>query len=130
MNGLRCQVATLTILLSLAIAVRAQQAGVAKMSFRNAAVVEGAENSMVREIQSAVIIPGETHEDLWVHPNLVTIPGDPIRIELALRSTDRRGGDRHTVWNYFRTDDDFESLRPIACCAGPHRPVAGAGKRP
>ena len=76
-------------------------------------VVAGAEASIVREIASAVILPGSAHDDLWVHPNLVTIPGNPIQFELALRSTDRRGGDRHTVFNYFRTDDDFGHLHPI-----------------
>lgn len=50
-------------------------------------------NSLVRDVEAMVIIPGESHEDLWVHPNLVTIPGDPVRIELALRATDRRGGE-------------------------------------
>ncbi len=95
------------------IAVHAQQGGVAKMSFQNAEVVKGAEISFVREIETAVIIPGEIHEDLWVHPNLVTIPGNPIQIELALRSTDRGGGDRHTIFNYFRTEDDFQTLQPI-----------------
>jgi len=93
------------------------------MSFRSAQVVKGAENSLVREIESAVIVPGETHEDLWVHPNLVTVPGNPIQIELALRSTDRRGGDKHTLFNYFRTDDEFQSLRPIA------KPTAPAWRR-
>ncbi len=76
-------------------------------------IVMGAEDSIVREIASAVIIPGNVHDDLWVHPNLVTIPGNPIQLELSLRSTDRRGGDRHTVFNYFRTDDNFGHLHPI-----------------
>ncbi|PHS12118.1 MAG: hypothetical protein COA78_08740 [Blastopirellula sp.] len=84
-----------------------------ELSFQNPDVVKGAENSIVREIASAVIIPGETHKDLWVHPNLVTTPGNPIETELSLRTTDRSGGDRHTVVHYFRTDDDFQSLLPI-----------------
>jgi len=85
----------------------------AELSFRNPDIVGGAEDSIVREVASAVIIPGRAHDDLWVHPNLVTIPGNPIQVEMALRSTDRRGGDKHTVFNYFRTDDDFRSLCPI-----------------
>jgi len=83
------------------------------MSFRNPEVVKGADSSIVQNIASAVIIPGDTHEDLWGHPNLVTIPGNPVQIEVALRSTDRRGGDRQTAFNHFRTDDDFQSLQPI-----------------
>lgn len=107
------RIATLTALFSLVIAVHAQQQEGNKMSFRNAKVIKGSENSIVREIESAVIIPGQTHEDLWVHPNLVTIPGDPIKMEISLRSTDRKGGDRHTVFNYFQTADDFQTLGPI-----------------
>jgi hypothetical protein len=83
------------------------------LSFQNPGIVNGAEDSIVREVASAVIIPGCAHEDLWVHPNLVTIPGNPVQMELALRTTDRRGGDRHTDLHYFRTDDDFGSLYPI-----------------
>jgi hypothetical protein len=117
------RVVMLTVLLAPVIAVRAQQEGVVKMSFRNIQVIKGAQNSIIREIESAVIIPGEAHEDLWVHPNLVTVPGNPIRIELALRSTDRKGGDRHTLFNYFRTDDDFQSLLPL------DKPTAPAWRR-
>jgi hypothetical protein len=73
-------------------------------------VISGAPSSLVRQVESSVIITGDTHEELWVHPNLVTVPGDPVSIELAFRSTDRRGGDRHTTFNYLRTDDDFRSL--------------------
>lgn len=94
-----------------------------RVSFQDPVVTKGADESIVRHVESAVIIPGDTHNDLWVHPNLVTVPGDPIVIELALRSTDRRGGDRHTVFNYFRTDDYFQTLRPIA------EPTAAAWKR-
>ena len=103
----------LTIFFSHLTAANAREEKLLHTSFQNPIVVKGAKESIVREVESAVIIPGDTHHHLWVHPNLVTIPGDPIRIELALRSTDRRGGDRHTVFNYFRTDDDFQNLRPI-----------------
>ena len=94
-----------------------------RVSFQDPVVTKGADESIVRHVESAVISPGDTHNDLWVHPNLVTIPGEPIVIELALRSTDRRGGDRHTVFNYFRTDDYFQTLRPIP------EPTAAAWKR-
>ena len=87
-------------------------------SFQNPVVTQGAEESVVRQIESAVIILGDTHDDLWVHPNLVSVPGNPIIIELSLRSTDRQGGDKHTVANYFRTDNSFQSMRPIAEPAG------------
>jgi len=104
----------LTVFLSFVVAGNAQAEGTPQMSFRNPMVIKSNKESIVREIESAVIIPGDTHEDLWVHPNLVTIPGDPITIELMIRSTDRRGGDRHSTYNYFRTDDDFNTIRPIA----------------
>ena len=84
-----------------------------KLSFRNPDSVDGAKDSIIRTVASAVIIPGDTHKDLWVHPNMATIPGDPIKIELELRSTDRNGRDKHTVCHYFRTDDDFRHLYPI-----------------
>jgi len=94
--------------------LRVREGSYRRMSFQDPVVTEGAAKSIVRHIESAVVIPGDTHEDLWVHPNLVTIPGDPVAIEFALRSTDRRGGDRHAVFHYFRSDDLFQTVRPIS----------------
>ena len=102
-----------TVLVWLVLSASASGGEMGDLSFQNPDIVSGAEISIVREIASAVIIPGCSHDDLWVHPNLVTIPGNPIQVELALRSTDRRGGDRHTRFNYFRTSDHFGSLHPI-----------------
>jgi hypothetical protein len=78
-----------------------------------AIVTHGAEGSLVREIESSVIIPGDSHDDLWVHPELMSLPGDPLVIELRLKSTDRFGKDRHEQWLAFRTDDKFETLSAI-----------------
>lgn len=83
------------------------------MTFEDPIMTTGAAESLVQDVRSAVIIPGESHEDLWVHPNVVAIPGNPVVIELSLRSTDRNGEDRHSTFNYFRTEDDFKTLRPI-----------------
>ena len=114
----RQRIVILAALFSLVIAGNAQEEGSLQMSFQSPMAIRGAKESIVQEIESAVIIPGDTHEDLWVHPNLVTTPGDPIAIELALRSTDRKGRDKHTVFNCFRTDDDFKTIHPIAECSG------------
>ncbi len=103
----------ITALIFLIVSADAPGGKMTKLSFRNPKTVDGADDSIVRSVASAVIIPGSAHEDLWVHPNLVTVPGDPIQVELALRSTDRRGGDKHTLFNYLRTEDDFQSLHPI-----------------
>ena len=78
---------------------------------------------LVKWHEASVIIAGGSHEDLWVHPNLVTIPGDPIVVEVALRSTDREGKDAHAETHYFRTDDDFASL------SGAEKAEAEAWKR-
>jgi hypothetical protein len=102
-----------TALVWLLLSARAPGGEMGKLSFQNPDIVDGAEDSIIREIASGVIIPGRAHEDLWVHPNLVTIPGNPIQMELALRSTDRRGSDKHTVFSCFRTGDDFGTLYPI-----------------
>jgi hypothetical protein len=87
--------------------------GIDRLSFLNPIITNGADESLVQIIESAVIIPGDTHEDLWVHPELVTIPGKPIVIEFRARTTDRYGKDQHTEWHYFRTDDFFQTLHSI-----------------
>lgn len=85
-----------------------------RMTFGNPIVTQGAVGSLVRQVESAVIIPGDTHEDLWVHPELMTIPGQPLVIELRARTTDRLGKDKHSTWHYFRTDDAFRTLQPLS----------------
>jgi len=84
-----------------------------QVGFKNPIITNGADESLVQKIESAVIIPGGKHEKLWVHPEVVTIPGTPIVCELRVRTTDRRGRDHHTDWHYFQTDDYFQSFRSI-----------------
>lgn len=86
-------------------------------------IINGADGSLVGSIESSVIIPGDTHDDLWVHPEVVTIPGNPIVLELRARTTDRRGRDQHSLFHYFRTKDFFQTLSPI------EEPVAEAWNR-
>lgn len=83
------------------------------LSFSEPLITYGADESLVQRIESAVIIPGDSHKDLWVHPEIVTIPGDSIVCELRARTTDRCGGDYHTKWHYFRTYDFFKSIYPV-----------------
>ncbi len=83
------------------------------LSFKDPTIIDGAEGSIIKRIESAVIIPEDFHEDLWVTPTLVTIPGNPIICELVARTTDRKGADKHTIAHYFRTDDFFETLQPV-----------------
>ncbi len=85
-----------------------------RLGFREPIVTQGAEGSLVLRVESAVIIPGNTHDELWVHPEVLTVPGKPIVSELRARTTDRFGKDAHSTWHYFRTDDAFFSLRPLA----------------
>lgn len=82
-------------------------------AFQQPQEAKGADKSLVDKIESDVIIPGASHEALWVHPEVVTIPGDPIICELRARETDRRGKDQHTTWHYFQSADFFASLQPI-----------------
>jgi len=91
----------------------AQENDLQQLGFEDPIVTKGGESSIVSHAESAVIIPGETHDALWVHPELMTIPGDPIIIEMRARTTDRRGGDRHRAWHYFQTKDYFNTLQPI-----------------
>jgi len=84
-----------------------------KVDYSNAIVKEGAAESIIREIESVVIIPGSAHTGLWVHPELMTSPGDPVQIELRVRDTDRKGADQHKDWNCFKTDANFQTLQPI-----------------
>lgn len=83
------------------------------LGFANPIVTPGAAASLVRQAESAVIIPGGAHEELWVHPELFSIPGDPVAIEFRARTTDRLGKDAHATWHYFRTEDAFRSLSPL-----------------
>lgn len=92
----------------------AAEGGWVRPSVTNALVTQGAEGSLVKQIESAVIVPGEAHEELWVHPEIMTIPGTPIIAELRARSTDRLGKDHHTQWHYFLSDDSFKTLRPVS----------------
>src|SRR3546814_19099136 len=57
-------------------------------------------------------MPGKSHEDLWVHPELVSVPGTG-RVELRVRATDRRGKDQHSDLIYFSTIDSFKTLQPL-----------------
>lgn len=85
----------------------------ARLGFADPIITQGAERSLVSQIESAVIIPGSAHEELWVHPEVMTIPGNPVVVELRARTTDRLGKDQHTTWHYFRTDDSFRTLQPM-----------------
>ncbi|MGM0531815.1 MAG: non-reducing end alpha-L-arabinofuranosidase family hydrolase [Bacteroidota bacterium] len=76
----------------------AQENELQQLGFDDPIVTQGDESSIVSYAESSVIIPGDTHEKLWVHPELMTIPGDPIIIEMRARTTDRSGGDRHNEW--------------------------------
>ena len=84
-----------------------------KLGFAEPIVTKGADGSLVRQVESAVIIPGNTHEELWVHPEVMTVPGNPVVVELRTRTTDRLGKDQHTTWHYFRADDSFRTLQPV-----------------
>jgi hypothetical protein len=97
--------------------------GTDRLSFLNPIITYGADESLVQIIESAVIIPGDTHEDLWVRPELVTIPGNPIVIELRTFTTDRKGKDQHAAWHFFKTNDLFKILSSI------EEPFAEAWKR-
>ncbi|OGV68859.1 MAG: hypothetical protein A2283_10935 [Lentisphaerae bacterium RIFOXYA12_FULL_48_11] len=81
--------------------------------FVNPIITQGADGSLIGKVESAVIIPGSVHEELWVHPEVMTIPGNPVVIELRARTTDRLGHDKHTTWHYFRTEDLFRTLKPV-----------------
>ncbi len=83
------------------------------LGFRNPVVVQGATGSIVDRVETAVIVPGIYHDDLWVNPEFFITPDNPPGVELRIRSTDRRGLDQHTLWHYFKSDDLCGSLQPI-----------------
>ena len=85
-----------------------------RLGFREPIIATGAEASLVRQVESAVIIPGNAHQELWVHPEIMTLPGEPLVVELRARTTDRLGKDAHTTWHYFSTDDAFRTLKPLS----------------
>ncbi len=74
--------------------------------------------SLVKEIQSYVIIDKNTHEDLWNCPLIATWPGDPIRLYLTINIADRRGQDLgfgnrcFTSTDFFQTMQKLDSLPP------------------
>lgn len=84
------------------------------MPFQNPLVTEGEASSLVGRIESDIIIPGTAHEQLWVHPELVSSRDNPDVCEVRAVETDRHGRDRHTRRHYFRTEDDFRRLVPLA----------------
>ena len=84
------------------------------VDYKKAVVTEGAAESIVSEVESVIIIPGKSHDTLWVHPEFMTTPGDPVKIELRVRDTDRKGRDQHKAWNCFKTDDSFKRLQPMS----------------
>lgn len=85
---------------------------VAPFSFHPVLELHGATESIIGRAESGVIIPGDSHVDLWVHPELVTIPGNPVICEFRTRTTDRRGKDKHTEFHYFHTSDRFKFTLP------------------
>lgn len=89
------------------------------MPFESPVIVEGAEASLVSRVESDVIIPGSSHEDLWVHPELVCQWDAPHVCEVRARTTDRHGRDQHAESHYFSTEDDFRTLRPVEAPALP-----------
>lgn len=48
----------------------------------------------IREIQEHVLIPGTSHEGMWLGPYMIFTPGTPARdIHMIFSATDRSGGD-------------------------------------
>ncbi|MFW6303483.1 MAG: sialidase family protein [Candidatus Sumerlaeota bacterium] len=80
---------------------------------RNRIVEKGADGSLVERIETMVILPAESSSALRIHPNLVVDPENRETMELSLRPTDRRGGDRHKGFDFYRTEDDFKTLEPV-----------------
>lgn len=77
-------------------------------------ITRGHASSLIGEVRAKVVIVGDDHEALWVHPELVSDPDHPERIEFRVRPTDRYGKDGHGDYIYFETIDFFETLSPIA----------------
>jgi len=74
---------------------------------------EGVSVSLVKYTEPSVIILGGTHAEARLRPDIVTIPGEPIVIEMALRAADGAGDGGQTDVYYYRTDDDFASLAAV-----------------
>ncbi|MEI9806614.1 MAG: sialidase family protein [Bacteroidota bacterium] len=82
--------------------------------------LKGHASSLIAKTESFVIIPGDTHKDLWVHPEMVTIPGSSIGVEFRVKPTDRYGKDQHGEFTYFSTGDLFKKLTPLGQRTAPY----------
>lgn len=85
----------------------------ATLGFKDPEIVQGAPESIVERVETAVIVPGAHHDDLWVHPEFFVSDENPPAVELRIRSTDRRGKDLHTTWHYFKSTDFCSTLQPV-----------------
>src|SRR3546814_17252723 len=78
---------------------------------KDSLVTTGHSRSLIATAESFIIIPGERHEDLWVHPELVSVPGTG-RVELRVRATDRRGTHLPSSLIYFSPITTFKTPLP------------------
>ncbi|MFT5369647.1 MAG: hypothetical protein ACI8V2_004625, partial [Candidatus Latescibacterota bacterium] len=74
--------------------------------------IQTAKQSIIREINSSVLIKADTHEELWNVPLCVSTPGDPITGYLRINVADRHGKDKSFGKNYFTSTDLFQTITP------------------
>lgn len=77
------------------------------------ASIEPSDRSIIREIESSVIIAGDTHEALWNVPKCASLPGDPPTGFLRVNVADRHGKDQSFGRHTFRSNDLFETLETV-----------------
>jgi len=75
--------------------------------------VAAADTSIVREIDTRVLIPGQNHQELWNVPTIVTHPGDPITCTLAVNVADRHGKDQSFGRRWFVSTDVFDTFEEV-----------------
>ncbi len=65
----------------------------------------GKHASLITEIQTDTLVPGNSHSGLWLGPGMFFKPGDPPHnFHIFISKSDRKGGDSVQRRNYFTVD--------------------------
>ena len=63
------------------------------------------QTSLIAEIQTHILVPGESHSGLWLGPGMFFKPGHlPHDFHIFISETDRKGGDSAKNGSYFTVD--------------------------
>ena len=70
---------------------------------------------LISEIQTHILVPGESHSGLWLGPGLFCLPSErPRNFHIFFSESDRKGGDSIQKKRYFTADSFPEKTERIA----------------